>query len=193
MIVSFFRNSYFSADSERFPSRVENVIICGPTADDIRKASSQPNRADLGEFRRETVGPLSTDTSLLAQNIRQVNWRDLENIVRNADQKTEYGPCGSFLFIDRRQIELLGGPIKKVINPDRCCDPAESLLDIPLETVYLFSAYDHSNHAPIAPIYLMKTSSFRNALITVFAAVVISEFDDFCICKCDRMLIPQKL
>jgi hypothetical protein len=92
------------------------------------------------------------------------------------------------MFIDCRQIAHLGGATTNEVNPAGCSDAAGQLLDVPLETVYLFSAYDHSENVPVAPIYLMKESSFKDALARILTRFGISEFGEICIFQCDRIL-----
>src|SRR5436190_10458977 len=157
MKISFFRFLYFSETSQSFPSYVENVIVCGSTDQEILHSVKQLMGSNPDGFRRERVGPLSTDTSLC----REINWRNLSNLVQNAHQTTDDGAC--CLFIDCRLIAALDDPISD--------DPASECRDLPfpypdvlLETVYLACAYDHFNGLPIAPIYLMKESSFKKAI-----------------------------
>jgi hypothetical protein len=186
MISSFFRLFYFSETNQRFPSRVENVIARGSTDQEILKGVNQLIGSNPGDLRRESVGPLSIDTSLLSKNSREINWLDLTNLVQNAQQSIENG--ASCLFIDCRLIVALDNPTTKITNSGECCGLSLPYLDELLETVYLVSAYDHFKGVPIAPIYLMKESSIRNAIIRFLTGVKISEFNEICICKCDRMM-----
>jgi hypothetical protein len=189
MTISFFRFLYFSETNQSFPSCVENVIVCGSTDEEILHGVNQLIGSNLGSFRHERVGPLSTDTTLLNDNSREINWLDLSNLVQNARQKTDDGAC--CLFIDCRLIVPLGDPTTNITSSSECCDLSFPL-DVLRETVYLASAYNHSKGLPIAPIYLMRESSFGKAITRFLSGVKISEFNEICIFKCDRMLNLRK-
>jgi len=190
MKISFFRFLYFRETDQSFPSCVENVIVCGSTDQEILHGVNQLIGSTPDDFRRERVGPLSTDTSLLNNDSREIKWLDLSNLVQNARQKTDDGAC--CLFIDCRLIVALDDSTTNITTSSECCDLSIPYVDVLLETVYLASAYDHFKGLPIAPIYLMKESSFKKAVSRFLSGVRISEFNEICVFKCDRMLNLSK-
>jgi hypothetical protein len=188
MKSSFFRLAYFSGRNQGFPSRVENVIVCAATDEDILKGANHLVGPDSGDWRCERVGPLLTDSSLLNQDGREINWRDLFNLVQNAGKRVENGACCLCLFTDCRQIVTLDKLSTSAVGPSECCNLPVTFLDEVLETVYLASPYDHSKNIPMAPVFLIKENCFRNALVRFLTGVKMSEFKEICLFKCDRML-----
>jgi hypothetical protein len=190
MIISFFRFFYFSETNQSFPSHVENVVICGSTDEEILGGVNQIIRSTPDAFRHERVGPLSTDTRLLNKNSNDINWTDLSNLVQIAHQKTDNGAV--CLFLDTRLIVGFDDPIAKIATYGESCDLSNPYVDMLLETVYLVAEYDHFKSVPIAPVYLMKESSFQNTISRFLIGVKISEFKEVCIFKCDRILNLSK-
>jgi hypothetical protein len=186
MTSLFFRFCYFSRVNERTPSRIENVIACGSTDRGILDCLNELV-SDPGDFRRSRIGPLSIDTRLLNKSHREINWRDLSNLVENAKRFDNGALC---LFVDCRLIAALDDVTAQAACPGECCNLPFPYLDAPLETVYIASAYDHTDNVPVGPVYLMRETSFKNAIVSFLTGIKVSEFNEICISKCDRILLP---
>jgi hypothetical protein len=186
MTQLFFRRCYFDSKSPSWPSRVENILGLGRTPQEIVEAIQRLD-AKGDDMTVQTMGPFSTDTSLLGSDNSEEDWRRLSTLVENAQNKTECDRIPSFLFMDCRNLRELG-PLPMSSMSSLGCSPIAPDPGTNLETVYVASAYDHTNNVPIAPVYLMEEGSFNQAIITFLKRIQLRDFDDLCICKCDRIL-----